>query len=156
MLNHDGRNTRREREREERHLLSDMETGTLQRPDVEQQQHDRQCYHHRLGHQRQREQHDHREVPSRARAAREAHVGENRQQPEERAEHILALGDPGHRLHVQRMSGKHGGDKRTPPRPPGRPPEQLEDQDRVGRVKDEVRDVIHARVAGEQRHVEQV
>ena len=50
-------------------------------------------------------------------------ISQHRQHPEQRAQHVLALRDPRHRLHAQRMQRKQRGQNRAPPYRPGHPPE---------------------------------
>ena len=57
-------------------------------------------------------------APKRAAPACIKPVRAEREHPEKRAEHILALGDPRDGLHVQRMHGKQRRHGRTRPKRP--------------------------------------
>ena len=70
---------------------------------------------------------DHRVRPGRP-PPREAQIGAEREHEEEAGEHVLALGDPGHRLDVQRMDAEQRGDRRAPPRGARHPPQHLEEE----------------------------
>ena len=45
-----------------------------------------------------------------------------REHEKERAQHILAFGQPGHGFHMQRMQGKERGHEGAAPKRPGHPP----------------------------------
>jgi hypothetical protein len=77
--------------------------GAPERPVVEQQHHEGQGHRHRLGHQGERGERDREDERSASAPPRPAAVRPQRKQEEERRQQVLALGDPGHRLHVQRM-----------------------------------------------------
>ena len=85
-----------------------------------------------------------------------ARVGPHRQQPEERAQQILALRHPRHRVHLQRMQGEQRRQDRAPPKRPRHPPEHQEDQDRIERVKQQVDQVMARRLQPEQLAVQHV
>ena len=113
-----------------------------QRPEIQQQEQRGQRHQHGLRGQSQGEKHERQGVVFPPSPARVTGVGQQRQAEEERAQHILALGDPGHRFDVQRMHHEEQGRPGArPERPRGRaqPPEQ---QDRVGEVQQQVRQVV--------------
>ena len=86
-----------------------------QRPVIQQQEKQRPGHQHRFGHQPQGQGGGHRQVAKHARAAGVPGVGPNRQQAEQPAEHVLPLGDPGHRFDVQRMHREDGRHQGAPP-----------------------------------------
>src|ERR1039458_3831842 len=59
----------------------------------------------------------------------------NRQQEEERAEDVLALGSPSHRFDVQRMQGKQCRHQGTSPQRAGHAPQQQEEHKGISDVK---------------------
>ena len=124
-----------------------------QRPPIQQKKHEGQCHQHRLAHQPQREEHEHGHVPPDGRPPDIPKVGAHRQQPEQRAEHILPLRHPRHRLHVQRMHREQGRDERAPPQPSRHPPQDQEQQRRVRQVEQHVHPVMPPGVQAEQLHV---
>lgn len=71
-----------------------------------------------------------------------SHEGE---QEEERAEHVLALRDPGDRFHVQGMKGEPGGHQNAAPGGAGQALEQQEQEQGIRRVQDQVAQVMPAR-----------
>ena len=114
-----------------------------QRPVVQQQQQKRQGDRHRLGRQRGDEARQHGQIPDkRKRPPRIAQVGGQRQHEEQPAEHVLALGHPGHRFPTQRMKGEDGGGQRARPETARHPPKNHEQQDRRGGVQRDVRQVM--------------
>ncbi len=116
-LCHPGHHGRAEGEEEERRLLaqqgddpSNVErivgpepAKPSHRPRVHEKQRERERDHHRLGQEPQGEGQDDREVPEGAPSPHPADVGEEREQPEERGEDVLAFRHPGHGLHVERV-----------------------------------------------------
>jgi hypothetical protein len=83
-------------------------------------------------------------------------IGSQGEQEEQRAEHVLALRDPGHRLDVQRMQREEGGHERAPEARPRHPLEQAEEQERVHEVNGHARQVVPAGVEAKQLDVELV
>jgi hypothetical protein len=86
----------------------------LQWPDIEQQQQHRKRDDHRLGHRRRCEERDRQPVPASTPLFRIRAVRKYGQQQQERAQHVLALGDPRDRFDVSRMDGEHRPDERAP------------------------------------------
>ena len=74
------------------------------------------------------------------------HVGPNRKQREQGAQNILALGNPRHRLHVERMNGKNRRDECAPGRSFTRAIENPEQQYGIQNVEKHTRDVVPARI----------
>ena len=85
-----------------------------------------------------------------------AAVRPQREQEEERAQHILALGHPGHRFHVERVKREKRGHERAAPDGPRQAPEQAKEEDCVGDMKQEVDDVRGSRAGAEQLRVQHV
>ncbi len=143
------------REQQEGDLLDDA-PPSLERPPVEQQQDERQRDEHRLRHQAEGEGEERGEIAARRRAPGMLDPGEQREHPEERAEEVLALGDPRHRLDVQRVEaeeGRHGRASRQRARPP---PQQMEKEHGAPGVKSEADQMVAAGVEREEGHVEHV
>jgi hypothetical protein len=74
------------------------------RPEVEEQQDKRQRHEHRLRHQAEREESKRSRVPTYDSAPDVRRISHEGEQHEERAEDVLAFGDPGDRFDVQRMN----------------------------------------------------
>ena len=91
-----------------------------------------------------------------ASALRVAGVGNQREQTEESAEHILAFRHPGHRLDAQRVKGEQRRHQQTPPRRAGHQLQQREDQPRVERVQQHVGQMMSPRLQTEQLAVQHV
>ncbi len=79
-------------------------------------------------------------------AFRVARVCPYRQQPEQRAQHILPLRHPRHRFHPQRVQPKQRRQNGTPPEGPRHPPENQKHQDRINRVEQHARQVVTRRL----------
>ena len=109
-------------------------------PPVPQQQRQRQRHHHRLAQQPGREQHHRQQVAARPRRLHEAHPHQHRAQVEQRRQHVLALDDPGHRLHVQRVHREHGGDQHRAGHPQAQ--QQAPQQQAVEQVQEDVDGVV--------------
>ena len=77
-------------------------------------------------------------------------VGQQRQQREKGAQHVLAFGNPGDGFHVQRMPREQRGDKRGRPQFPREPEQQEEKQNRIHRVKQDVDGMVRPGVEAEQ------
>jgi hypothetical protein len=173
-----GDRRRGEREHEERQLLQEHGArggrapgGDLEPPqgiDVEDEEHHRQGHHHRLRQQAEREQAERRQIPAPSAGVHlgEAQPGERRQQVEERAQHVAALGDPRHRLRAERVQGKEqrGAAGAQPPgqgvgrRHGGAQQAQAQgvDERDVGGMQEEIAQVIAERVHAPQRVVDAV
>ena len=95
-------------------------------------------------------------VTQRRALARVADVEEEREEAEEGAEDVLALGDPGDGLHVERVEGEEGGDDEARPGARGHHDEGEEEKERVGEVEGEVDEVMGAGVEAEELAVEHV
>ena len=115
-----------------------------QRPVIQQQEHQRPGHQHRFGHQPQGQGGGHRQVANHARAAGVPGVGPNRQQAKQPAEHVLPLGDPGHRFDVQRMHREYGGHQCARPHAGRHCPQHQEQQQGIGRVQGDI-DQVHPR-----------
>lgn len=103
-----------------------------QRPDVEQQEQERECDKHRLGHQPQCEADQHAQIAAGGRPSHVCSVRPKGEQEEQRAEDVLSFRHPGHRLHVKRMDGEERGDAGTPARSARHVDEDPEQQECVG------------------------
>ena len=80
-----------------------------QRPEIEKHQNRRQGNEHGLGQKPQTKEHESKEVACERGPRDVAHIRHHGQQPEERAQHVLAFRDPGDRFHAQRMQGEQPG-----------------------------------------------
>ena len=129
---------------------------SLQRPVIQQQEEEGQRHHHRLGHESQPEETRHREVSPHAPAPDVRHVGGSAQQRQERAEDVLALGDPGHRLHVERVQGEERGHHGAAPGRAGERLQQGEEQCGVQGVEEDVGCVVAPGRQAEDLHVQHV
>jgi len=69
-----------------------------------------------------------------------------RQQKEERAQHVLALRDPGDGFHMQRVQSKQRGHQRAAPDGAGQALPQAEQQEGVGQVQQHAREVMAPRL----------
>ncbi len=119
----------------------------VQRPVIQQQEDEGHRHQHVLGQQSQGEEQHHGAIAElRGRAAHITDIGSERQHEKKRAQNVLALGDPGHRLHVQRMNGKHRRHKRAAPQEPRHPPQHQKEQDRRCRVEQDIGEVMAARL----------
>ena len=161
---------RREGQREQRRLLErelaePRELGAHsgarrraapERPVIEQQQHEGQRHQHRLGHQAERIEPQHARVAPCAPPLEPARVGADREQEEERAQHVLARGDPGDRLDVQRVEGEQRRHDRAARRAAGQARQQQEQDDGVRGVKGDVHQVERSRRHAPELGVEQV
>src|ERR1035441_10058857 len=85
-----------------------------------------------------------------------ADVSSEREEAEEGAEDVFAFADPGDRFDVQRMQSKESGDKGAAPKSAGHLPEEQEDQDNIGDVKNQVGQVHLAGAAAEELVIEHV
>ena len=83
-------------------------------------------------------------------------ISQQRQHEKERAEHILAFGDPGDRFHMQRVQREERRDERAAPDRAGHAAEDLEEQEGVGDVEQKACQVVPARLHPEQLHVRHV
>ena len=83
-------------------------------------------------------------------------VRESREEPPQRAQDVLAFGDPGDRLDVQRVDREQRGHDSACREPARHSLEQHEQQDRVQRVQGDVDEVGRARRHAEQLDVEHV
>jgi YidC/Oxa1 family membrane protein insertase len=128
---HESDRARDAREHEERDLLSKErgertavlrrgeppcpEIRAVQRPVIEEQEEEGQGDQHGLGHEPEGIQGERRGVPTLSALLRPPDPCPQRKESEERAEHVLALGDPRHRFDVQRMHREQGGHDRAAP-----------------------------------------
>ena len=123
------------------------ESQPAERPPVHEQERQRQRHEHRLGGQPQREEDRDQRVARRARAARVGQVGMAGQEPERRAEDVLALRSPRHRLDVERVQAEERpGERRRPERgpseEPGDAPREPEDEEHVEHVERQVDEMV--------------
>ncbi len=166
LLGHDGGEGACSAHQEEGNLFDQQTPGflcrpSLQWPPIQQHEDTRERHEHRFGHQAQREAAQAQCVPQRRIAAlRSRHgacetmVTNQCQQEAERAQHILALRNPGHGFHVQRVDREDGCGPRAQPVLSSQSAEQREHQHRVSDVPEEVHYVENDRVRAEQLHVE--
>ncbi len=108
-LGEEGHHARDSAEDQQRHLFGGQTSprggpDPVERPDVQEQQRERQRDQHRLDQQACREERRHQDVPADRRTGRVSGVGGHRQHRKEAAEHVLTLGDPRDRFDVQRMN----------------------------------------------------
>ncbi len=129
---------------------------SAERPPVDDEQHDRQGDKHRFGHQAQCEARDRRSVARAARARGIAGVVPQGQQAEQCADHVLALGNPRYRFHVQRMQGKQPGHDGARACRTGEAPPHREYEPHIKEMDDETHQMMRAGVDAEQLHVEHV
>ena len=125
-----------------------------QRPEVEGEQHQRQRDQCRLRHEPGRHQHHRGRVGGTAAGRCVAGVRDHGQGPEQSAEDVLALGDPGHGLDGQGMHGEDGSREAATPQRAGQAVEQEEDQRGVERVQGRVHHMVSGRVQAEHLHVQ--
>ena len=85
-----------------------------------------------------------------------AEVGERGQEAEQRAEEVLALSHPGHRLDVQRVHGEERRHGRAAPGGPGRRPQELEQEQGVREVEERAHQMVATGVEAEELDVEHV
>ena len=144
----------RPRQRADRALA--QQRHALQRPGVEQDHDERQADEHGLGQQPQGEQHERApRLPARA-SPGPARIGEQGQEAQERAQQLLALGHPGHGFDAGRMDREERRHQRAGPERAGQGPQGQEQHRRVGRVQDQVRQVVAPGLGAPQRHVRHV
>ena len=91
---------------------------SLQRPIVQENQRARQADGHRLRHHRQHQRRRHHEVADEYRPLGVPGVSQHGENPEQRAERVLPLGRPGHRLHAQGVNGEQRRHHRAGPKRP--------------------------------------
>ena len=128
----------------------------VSRPQVPQTENRRPAHQHRLRHQAQSQSQRHLPHPSRGRLLPVACVGQEHPEEEHAAQHILALGDPGHRLDPQRVNRedeRHEG--AAPPHPGQRRQCSIAEQRRQG-VQEHADQVMLARVQAEDLAVQHV
>ena len=73
---------------------------------------------------------------------REPRVGQERQHPEQNAQDILALGNPGHRLDPQRVEAEEGRDRETAPKGAGQLEQDHENKDGIDGMQQDVGEMI--------------
>ena len=125
-------------------------------PVIQQQENEGERDQHRFGHEPQQKQRERQPVPAAPGALGVAGIGPERQQPEQGAQHVLALRDPGDRLDVQRMKREKRGRERARPARPGHPLQDPEEQDAVCGVQEQARQMMEARVQAEELAIEHV
>ena len=77
-------------------------------------------------------------------------IQSHRQHPEEGGKDILALGYPGDRFYVERVKGKESRHKGAPPECSGHPVEDEKEQERIGKVEQEVGEMVPCRLQPEE------
>jgi hypothetical protein len=115
------------------------------RPVVEQQQRKRQRDHHRLRHEPQHKHERRGGAPPAASPLPQARVAAHRGDPEERAQDVLALSNPRHRLHPQRVQTKERGGKGARPETASHAEQHKEQQQHVREVEKHVAQVMAPR-----------
>ena len=150
-------------EEEERHLLQQQPPGrqqtvapALERPAIEEQQEQRERDEHRLGHQPQRGPEQYADVAPAGGPTYVARVGDQRREEEDAGQGVLALGDPGHRLHAQGMPREERGHYEARPEGTGGGAQEDEEQHRSERVQQDAPEVMAARVEAEELDVDHV
>lgn len=150
-LHHDGDHGGRCRQREERQLLDHQARGVrapgrlqaLQRPGVEQEQHEGQRDGEGLREQRERRAREHQQPGAQGRAPRVAGVGEQRRHHHRPTHDVASLGDPGHRFDAQRVHGEERRREGARPEGPRHREQRREEQDDRERVPRHVARVHH-------------
>ncbi len=112
------------------------------RPEVEQQQQERQSDQHRFGEQTQNESQERERVALPARAFGIESIGQQGEEAEERAQDILPFGHPGHRLHMKRVPGKQRCHQGAGPERAGHPAQERKQHQRVRQVQEYVGQVM--------------
>ena len=119
----------------------------LERPVVQEQQHEGQGHEHGLAQETQGEESCHQQVTgNRGRPSDVAQVRSEREREEQAAQHVFPFGNPGHRLHVQRMNGEQGRHESTRPERASSLQQHQEEDDGGGGVEENARQVMSARV----------
>ena len=86
---------------------------------------------------------------------RVSHIHQQREHPEQRAQHVLAPGDPRDRLDMERVQGEQGGDKGAAPGGAGQAAEQHEQQEGIGGVEQQAGQVVAGRAHPKQLTIQQ-
>ena len=157
-LDKESNGARRRRQQKKRDLLRDqrahpLPAETLERPEVDEQQHQRKRHQHRLGHQPRGEENQHHRVTPGGPLPDPPSVRPHRAQPEGGAQDVLPLRHPRHRLHVRRMNRKQRRHPEAAQPSSGQIPEDHEEQQGVENVQNQTRRVVTRRVQSEERHV---
>ena len=135
----------------------DPEEGNLpKRPEIEKQENEGQCDHHRLGHQPERKEEKGKGVALPLPLPGVARVGKHGGQPEKRAQYILSLGHPGNRFDMERMNRKQSGRNGAPPDRPGQISKQQEKEKSVCDMQEQVVPVVARRANPVQLHIKHV
>ena len=93
---------------------------SLQGPPVQNEQQERYSYQHLFGHQARRQKCGHQQIARDAGLFNVGRVGQQGKHPEEGAQHIFPLRDPGDGLHMQGMQSEGKGDEGGAALPAGR------------------------------------
>ena len=91
------------------------ESSAPEGPDIQKQEREGKGHEHRLGHQPESQQHERSRIGRPASAPRIRQPRQRRQEPKEGGEDILTLGDPSHRLDVQRVDSEQRRNEGAPP-----------------------------------------
>ncbi len=152
-LHEHGRGRRQRRQREEGQRGHDAPAVQApEPPPAQQQEHRRQRHRAGLGGQRRGEQRQRQPPAPPAAPVQVAHPGHQRAHVADARQHVLALGQPGHRLHVHRVHHEEQGGRAGPREL--QPTHQHAQQGRHQRVEQDVLDVHRERVEPEQPHVQ--
>ena len=137
-------------------VLPGRSGAAAQGPEIQQQQQERQHDQDGFRHQTQQHQAGHR--PRAAGSARPhlPHVRQQGQQKKQTAENVLAFRDPRHGFHAQRMPGEQGRRECAAPARARHPEQHPEQQRRIRRVQQHVRQMMSVRPRSERRDVRHV
>jgi hypothetical protein len=122
--------------------LRSGERHAAERPDVQQQQNERQGDNDRLGHETEAKQDHDEQIPAELRPLDIAHVTPQRQKPEESAENVLPLGYPSYGFDVQGVQRKQTCDECAWPAGPSHPLEQREQQQGTKSVQQQIDQMV--------------
>ena len=128
----------------------------LERPVVEKQQYKGRRHQHRLGHETQRQCDDRSNVSFSRLPHDVSRIGNKAEQEQQRAERVLAFGDPGHALNVQRVHGEERGNDRAAPERVRGLPQKQEQERAVHGMQCRADEQVCSCVAAEQLHIEHV
>ena len=124
-----------------------------ERPVIDQEQEEGERHRHLLRHQPRRVAEANRPDAADARMFHVAEVEPERDEPEERAQEILAFGRPGHRFHMERVQSEECRHGSALPEGSGHRPEDEKEEQGVYGVQKEAHQVVAPRVQAEELNV---
>ena len=125
-----------------------------QRPVIEQQQYERQRDHHWLRGKSRRKQSGHRQIALPVRLSRIPAVGPEREEEKHRAQDILALSHPGHRLDIDGMKREQRRHEQARPQPLRGPHQQQKKQGHIHHMQQDAGEMVARGIQAEQRTIE--